>query len=79
MPRSPSEPRQVIYYSPSRETIARFVRKFCVDLEADGETAVNTEEIRSGLADILEVIAAVGVNQLNGESGKLLDTGLSRE
>ena len=55
----------IIYYPPSRETITRLVQAFCIDFEAGGETAVNTEEIRSGLAEILEIVAAVCVSQIN--------------
>ncbi len=71
--------KSLTYYAPSRESIERLVRAFCVDLEIRGEKAPDLDEMRSDLANLLEVIASVQVQQINKQAGESLDTGTSEE
>jgi len=71
--------KSLTYYAPSREAIERLVRAFCVDLETSDEKVTDREEMRSDLANLLEVIASVQVAKFNKKSGESLDSGTSEE
>ena len=71
--------KSLTYFAPSRESIERLVRMVCVDLETSGEKASDREEMRSDLANLLEVIASVQVAKINKKSGESLDSKTSQE
>jgi hypothetical protein len=71
--------KSLTYFAPSRESIERLVRAVCVDLETSGDKAPDREEMRSDLANLLEVIASVQVVKINKKSAESLDSETSQE
>ncbi len=70
--RQPS--KNVIYQAPTHETISRFVIEVCSALGVEEDVIFNIEEMRSGLTELLEIAAEMGVKQANESSSKLLDS-----